>query len=58
MTCMEAWKIISGLVKKVYISREKLGIEPYNEEEIKAQIMVFRALKLMEEAQELDDDGK
>lgn len=53
MTAMEAWKIISNNMQQLCATKYSLGITPYTDEEIEAEVMVFNALKLMKEAQEL-----
>lgn len=55
MTPIEAWKIISRNIEQLYATRYSLGITPYTDEEIEAEVMCFTALK---EAQRREDDCK
>lgn len=55
MTPMDAWGIISKNLKQLYATRDSLGITPYTDEEIEAEVLCFTALK---EAQRLEDDCK
>lgn len=55
MTPMDAWKIISKNLKQLYATRASLGITPYTDEEIEAEVMCFKTLN---EAQRREDDCK
>lgn len=54
MTPMEAWKIISANMKKLYCTRDALGMTPYSDEEIEAEIVCYNALKTTR----LENNGK
>lgn len=54
MTSMEAWKIIAANMKKLYCTRDALGITPYSNDEIEAEIVCYNALKTAR----LEDNGK
>lgn len=45
MTAMEAWKIVSNNMHRLYATRDSLGITPYTDEEIEAEAICFKALK-------------
>ena len=54
MTPMQAWKIVSGSLMQLYRLKDELGMQPYTQEEIKAETICFMALKQMEERDSKD----
>ncbi len=48
LTPMQAWKVISAALKELYHRRAESGQEPYDQSEIKAEVICYQALKEME----------